>query len=121
MSELGACHGEHCITCSDEGVPVIVVDVDRKTSKVAADDFGMMTYDLYNGWSTRSGHHGDAFQTVFTAAAVDVHEMERRPRDGRRRNDLGHRLDARARFHAAGDNAPERAFSIALKRRASAT
>ena len=47
-------------------------------------------------------HHGKTFQRVVQAAAVDVHDVQRRTRDGGRSNHFADRLNGRARLDLSG-------------------
>ena len=44
-------------------VPSHVEGVDLAAITPDLDFIGLMTYDLYNGWSTRSGHHANLFRS----------------------------------------------------------
>lgn len=60
----GAAGQRYLLTIATGVVPEHLVGIDLPAVTPALDYIGLMTYDLYNGWSTRSGHHANLFASA---------------------------------------------------------
>jgi chitinase len=54
----------YLLTIATGVVPEHLVGIDLPAVTPDLDYIGLMTYDLYNGWSTKSGHHANLFASA---------------------------------------------------------